>query len=537
MRDSVLAAAIATISVCFATVTAAFAESFNYNSEMQVRLGETWNPLSPFSKASLSSCFLSTVPTSPPPFEDRTSESFVSEFSELATKAAVEITASGSTSFGVSKIKADASLETLKESFRDNRSVVYSVSITRTYGNFSITNAVLNDFGQERLAVANEKTNPELFYKRCGRSLVTSINSETTLSVLYLFRASSASNRDKVRAAISAAVSSGLSNAEGSLNILNEARSADSTTEMEVLIYQNGQRDSTDAVSDIVGNNPGDLVRARAAIRAGIGAIKFENSPIKKFSADPISNFFDIAPEPSWQYVSRAYSSLEVIQRQADRFIDRYLDLELVQVDVSNGLMDYRENGEIQLISEKNLLLQRLSELSTLARSCFRDANQECSTVEVPVASGVLKYVEVDFGSSLGWRARAYGHGYNANQERVYRSNAYWPLFQIGNLRLIRSVKLVRNGNVKSALNRDALLEAVKGGILNFQGIFESTHSANSYCWRGDWTGCDNWAANTQGHMNELKAREAKFNYELVVEDIEGNILSIPSPNPTQTTY
>ena len=86
-------------------------------------------------------------------------------------------------------------------------------------------------------------------------------------------------------------------------------------------------------------------------------------------------------------------------------------------------------------------------------------------------------------------------------------------------------------------LEGSQLLGALRGTELDFAGQWESPHSANDYCWRGGWTDCNNWAANATGHMNELKGREASFEYKLVVEDVEGNATEIFLPNPSSVTY
>lgn len=509
------------------------AETFDYRRDMQVRLGETWNPLSPFSRASLGACFESELPDNNPTATDSISESYIEKFAELEDRSLLQISASGSTSFGISSLKVDASLETIRESLSTNRSIVYSVVGKRLYGTHSLQAADLNQRGLD--AVAAEDSDE--FYRKCGRSIITAASYQSTVSVVYIFTFSNASNREQIRAALSASASYGTSSGEIKTNMLTEARKIDTSTELEVLIFQDGIRDANSSLSTLLTITPGDITAVRIAVKDAIDGITFKNSQLVRFSADPISNFFSIPSDPDWQYVSRAYNALEILKTQSDRIVRRYGQLQQLQLDVEYGSAKYRENMEAALLSEKNTLISQLTQLADHARVCFENADEICSTEETSISSALLQYVEIDFGSFLGWQARVFGNYYDSHGERVHRSAAFWPTFSIKNVRLIRSLQLERNGNVLSYLQGDALNAALAGSELDFASIWESSHSANDYCWRGNWTGCNNWAADVTGHKNGFRSRESQFEYKLVIEDIEGNSTEIFPPNPSSVTY
>ncbi|WP_171181055.1 hypothetical protein [Ruegeria sp. HKCCD8929] len=537
LLSRVLRTTFAALSVGIAFSQAATSETFDYEHDMQVRIGETWNPLSPYSRASLSSCFETTVPQEAPIAGNRIEERYVNNFSELEEKASVKITARGSTSFGLASVKASASLDTLKEAFNSNRSIVYSVVGTREYSAFFLEEADLNERGQKALDDANTTGDPEKFYRRCGRSLITSVRKKTTFSILYVFSFSDASSKERIETAISLSASSGSSSGEVSSNMLEEARKVDQSTSLDVLVFQDGVRDSSTTASSFLSIAPGEIRKVRVAVEKALNEVIFHNAPTIRFSADPISNFFDVPAESSWGYISNAYSSLDVLKTQADRIVRRYYKLQDIQSDVDRGLVTYKENMEAELLNEKQGLIARLANLASTARQCFDNPGVTCPTDELPIQTSFLKYIDVVFANNLGWRSRAFNNYYDSHGERIHRSASYWPVISVENLRLIRSIELSRNGSAVSYVAEDSLANFVSGGMLDFSPVWTSNHTKVDYCWRGDWTGCENWAKNTQGHMNELKGNEGGFQYFVTITDVEGGKTAVELGNASGTAF
>ncbi|MBO9479738.1 hypothetical protein J7382_19520 [Shimia sp. R11_0] len=515
----------------------ALSETFDFEPDMQVSLGATWNPYSPFSRAALSSCFDSTVPARAPSATNTLQEKLIQSFSELEEKSGIKITASGSTSFGLATVKADASLETLREAFNTNRSVAYSVLGTREYSAQLLEDATLNAIGNERIEQANSEGDPEAFYKRCGRSIVTSVRKRSTVSVLYVFRFSQASSRKRIEAAVTVAASSAGSSGNASVNLLQEAKSIDQSTTLDVYLFQDGVADTSGTLADFLTIEPGDITSVRAKVEEALDEIAFENAPIFRFSADAISNFFDVDEESDWRYIGRAYASLDHLKSQADRIVRRYFTLEDLQSDVEKGLASFKDGSEAKLLKEKESLISLLSSLADNARSCFESPEVTCPVEETPIDSRTLHYVDVILAENGGWNARAHNHYYDSHGEVVHFGAAYWPTITIRNQRLIRTLELTRNGNPLRLLDADSIANLISNSVVSFQPVWSSTHSAHSYCWRGNWTGCDNWAADTKGHMNGLKQNEANYAYEVIITDIEGGTTTLDIGNASNYSF
>jgi hypothetical protein len=525
------------ISFALSIGQTALGETFDYEPDMQVTLGNTWNPFSPFSRAALSTCFDSTVPASIPSAANTVQEKLVQNFSELEESAAVKITASGSTSFGLATVRADASLETLREAFNSNTSIAYSVVGTREYSPQLLEDAVLNTSGSERLDQANSGGDPEIFYRRCGRSIVTSVRKMSTVSVLYVFRFSDASSRERIESAITVGASSAGSSGNASVNLLQEARSIDQSTTLDVYLFQNGVTDSSGTLADFLSIEPGDITAVRSKMGEALDEIAFDSAPIFRFSADAVSNFFDVNEEADWRYIGRAYASLDHLKSQADNIVRRYLSLEDVQSDVERGLASFQEGMEDELIQEKGDMIGLLSDLADTARSCFDNPQTTCPVEEAPISTTTLHFINVQLAENAGWRARAHDNYYDSHGERVHRSASFWPTITIRNQRLIRSLELIRNDNPLQFLDANSIANLMSNSALSFEPVWNSTHRQNDYCFRGDWTGCNNWAADTSKHMNELKLREADFSYQFIITDIEGGKTMIDIGNASSYSF
>ena len=509
------------------------AESFEYSSDMQVRLGETWNPLDPYTRASVFKCFEPVLPINSPVAREIFYEDFVENFQSLKEKANIKISGSGSTSFGITKLKLDAEYESLKETISNNRSIVYAVAGSRTYEPALIESLAITTEGENLL-----NGDADNFYRKCGKSIVTSVTYQSNLSVLYIFKTSKSSYREKIMTAISGAVSSGSTKGSVDVNLLSEVKKIDKSAQLEVRVYQDGFRDNSVSVSALIALPPGDIKSVRKKITEIIEKIVFSNSQIIKFSADPVSTYFDVKPISDWKHVSKAYSALDTLKMFADRLIRRYYKLEDLQIDIEKGLLKFKHGMEEEVLKEKNKIISQLDSLVQVAKNCF-DINEEiCVVEEVPVLSKYLDFVDLDFGEFVGWRAEAGQNWYNRPREQVEAVVDFWPVFIVKNIRLIRYLQLERNGHSQVLINQKQLEEIGNLTEINFKHFWTSNHNFGHYCFSGRWAeDCNPFAGDKKKIMNMTKLNEKNFAYKIVVTDIEGSEKHYNLPNPSEIAY
>lgn len=515
-----------------------YAQNFDFETDMKVQLGYSWNPLEPYRRASLAQCFQADIPSDSPVAEVTFSESFVETFQELERKSNVTVRAKGASSFGLARVSASAEYSRYKEVFSSDTSLVYAVSGVRRYNAKHIVGADLTSFGTTKLNEANEKTNPQIFYRACGKALIDSEVRETQISLIYIFKTSSSRSRERVRAAISAAIKSPTGGGGGSVDFISEARKVDSSVTYNTEVYQNGVRDSIPAVDLVVANAPGDIKEVRKAFRTAIANMRWENSPVVRFSAVNISDHFDIPRDTDADYVDAAYRSLDVLKSYADRVVQRYVQLEMLQQDVSARKVVYRPGKEVELISEKSDLLDTIELLINSAKKCFANARAVCRVDEPQIDNRLLHFVVVDFGNFLTWNAHVSGNHYDSHTERIKATVRYWPSYVVKNRRLIREIRFFRNGGLEKVLSGGSLDDRLSDSVLNLRDTWYREYRRSTYCWRGRWgEDCNPWAADIRRHKNETKDQDRGAQYEWIIVDIEGNEYRASHINAHQKGY
>lgn len=513
------------------------AEVITYQPGMIVNLGESFDPFEPFESGGLGDCFNIDLRASTPVAQEKYTEGFVSTFNEFTQKTGLSLSTSGSGSFGLAKISASATYKKEREIFNSEKSVVYVVSGTRTYNPQRVKKITLTTEGKDLLDQANTANDSKLFYRPCGRGLVTSVVKETNISVAYIFTASDARKTEAISSAISAAVSSPKASGGASTNITKSVKQVDSSVTVDVRIFQSGTLDKSDSLKSIIGIEPGDISSVRDNLKKAIMAISWGSSQIKSFNVDKISRHFDIEKDPKFRYISSIYNGLDKAKKNADNLVRRYIQLD--DVLSSNGVAGFKiKDTEVASIKrERDEIEHKLRQLVDKTRACFEEEKDSCEMEIIDVSSKILDKLVIDFGGFNQWKASASG-GYNNHSERIESNADFWPVFSIRNIKYINRFELIRNGNSVVALYENGELgNRVNNSILEISDLkFNAKDS--QYCWRGRWgEDCNPWAADTSRHKNHLKTKFGNTTFAAVIVDIEGNRININVPQISSQSY
>lgn len=506
------------------------AETFKYQSGMSVELGSTWNPLEPNDSGGLGKCLNPEISTGKPTITETYSEGFVESYEQLTSKSAISYSASGSGRFGIAKASATADFDSLREAFKDNRNIIYVVTGRRSYSPVKLSGVTLSDAGTKVLAAATAEGNPSAFYKTCGTALITSVTKETAVSLVYVFTASNAENREKVKSAISVAVSYGPVGGSSNLSIMKEIDKVAQDTQVNLLVVQSGALDKSDTVRELVGLKPGAISEIRDGLRKAIEGISWESSAIIAFNAERLDKHLPIPKGGDWAYVTSAYSRIDTMRDAADRLVRRYLQLKDILGDADLGYVTLKNGAREKIIAEMNDVDARIEKLLDTARVCLDGQEDKCKTPYVDVNGKLLPFMNIAYGQFAQWHGRVTQGVYDSGAERIRARAEFWPSFIVQNMKYARAVDLYRNDAVVAHLDSGSLGKAVSGGRLEFSQQFQAQYNGVWYCWGGvGRRDCDPWAADDKRHLNTLKTNDS-FNYHLVVTDVEGGKSILPVP-------
>jgi hypothetical protein len=506
---------------------AAYAEQFDYKPGMAVELGASWNPLSPGDKAGSGNCVTATASTASTAgynASEEYTEKFVETFEELQRVTSMSLSAAGTYGFGFAKVSAAASYDSLRETFKNNRSIVYVVSGRRTYTPVAIGDIALTPSGTGWLKEAQSKSDPKAFYSKCGEAIITSITKETKVSLVYIFTASNAMLREKIRSAISLAASGGGNSGTASVKMYDEARKADANIALDLKVFQAGALDSSESIRNTVGENPGDINAVRASIKKVIADISWKSSAIASFNAVKLSEYFDIPAQPTWTYALTAYSRLDGLRDTSEKLVRRYLQLKDVLTDADNFSIVLKPDARPRIIAELEAIDSALENLVATARDCFANKQDTCKSKYYDGSTKVMLYIDPDYGTFSRWNGNSEG-AYDYNIEHVVFSAKFWPEFTLRNTRYIREIDVLRDGQVAHHIDAQKINTLIANGVFSLESVMPLAYTNKMYCSKTDKNRrevCVPLGANSKHHLNNLKA-QSSATYSLRITDLEGN--------------
>jgi hypothetical protein len=521
---------------------------------MNITLGSAWDPYSPRSNKLVGGCFLSQYSADEPIAEDRFQSSFVDSFSSFRQLTSISIQVSGEGRYGAVSLEANAEYQQSREFFNSSKKIVWVVSGERTYQPKSAIAVQLTAKGEQLRKKSHggwlTLVNPERFYRPCGRSLVTSVNKKNLISLVYIFEASSLNSVDKLKSVISASFSAPTASGQAKVDLIKEVAKADKNVKFQIKVFQNGVADNQSALASLVASSPGDIQAAREKLRETISNISWSKTPIDRFKAEPISDYFEVIEETEGDPPGM-YFQISKLKRIQNKLADRYFDLSDLSEKERIGDVTFRPGAKDELEQEIANITNGLTESANAIQQCLRNKGLNCQAdagSNVVMTEGLLRFLDIDIIAFDRWEAGVSG-GYDNRRERVVARAKYWPVFYIPNVEFIRRIeiestddKTVNNPsyNVVVRLEQDQIDTYIKSGsTLVIKDAWNTgDYSQEWYCWRGRWgEDCAPWGADNRRHANALKSFESKKGYRLKVLDVDGNTTVIPFKNPAEMAY
>jgi hypothetical protein len=521
---------ILTILACGLTTAATAAD---YKQGMAVQLGYSWDPYYPMENKRAGGCFSHSsvggegVPTSVDQFQ----ASLIMSESEF--KSLTKIDAAGSASYS-GAFDAGGTVSISRSRMRKDkaRQIVWTISGFRKY-NFEFSGDIsMTDKGESILTQAESQNDPEMFYQRCGRTLVTSISKESRISVVYEFYASTAEKADQIRTAITANFDGYGVSADASYNLQKSIKSIDSEVQMNIFLVQVGVNQNSQALNNVITTEPGNLAQVRQKIKETLNGLNYDSSQVTEFEVTPVKRLFGVTTPDRLQIRKKLEKRLASYDDALNTLSRRVALLDL--------LLEKNQNGEIQLdetrlneIDDEIVAIEDMefSLYDQMAECQLASRLRQCPSAEVPNFDDITKWVKSEYVKAESWYATGAG-GYDSHSEHMHLRAWYWPSISFKNLEFIDKIEIFQNGAKIQTLSYDEVLKlASANGIL--KTFINRHHDERPYCWRGDWSGCNRWGADKPRIVGGLKSREGGQVYKVIVTDIDGRTQEIDLGNAT----
>jgi hypothetical protein len=512
-----------------ALASTAHAEVFQYQEGMNVQLGAAWNPATPFDVAGLSSCIQHKVSSKLPNVKEAFSEQFVDNFSQLETALGASYNTSASGRFGIAKASVAATVSALRTEARSDRSVIYVVRGSRSYDPVRISSLSLSPDGAAAAAKAKASGSAGDFYRPCGTSVITSVSKASSISLVYVFKASSAAKREQIKAAVSAAVSTPKASATQALNIFSEVQRVDSEVQVNLEVMQVGASEHVATVRDLVGITPGSITEIREALKKVVAAITWESAGVVSFTADPFDKHLDVVKGDGLAQVLNAYSRIDSLRETSNRLVARYLQLRDLLSDADTGDVKLKADARPQVLSEIDQVDSQLDRLVSTARACLETPAEPCKSPFQDVSRKVLHWVDVSYGAFSTWAGEVHNNRYENVPERIRWSAKLWPVFLLTNTKYVKSAALTENGNPVAVLQSSLLASHTSNGLLSWKPLWSWSYNGDQYCFRGVW----GEQCNPRYMDKPTLLSHSRTNgnaYSMTVVDIEGGVTRIPAP-------
>jgi len=522
--------------------------------DMNIELGGGWDPYSPRSNKLVGGCFQSQHSDEEPTAEDRFQSSFVDSFSSFRKLTSISIQASGEGKYGAVSLEANAEYQRSREFFNSSKKIVWVVSGERTYQPKSAVAVQLTAKGEKWRKKANggwfSAKDPEKFLKPCGRSLVTSVNKKNLISLVYVFEASSLSTVDKLKSAISASFSAPTASGQAKVDLAKEVTRADKNVKFQIEVFQNGVEDNQSALASLVASSPGDIQAARTKLGETISSISWSRTPVDRFKAEPVSDYFEIIEEAEGDPPGM-YFQISKLKRIQNKLADRYFDLSDLSEKERIGDVSFRPGAKVELEQEIANIADGLTKSANAIQNCLSSKGLNCQPnagSNVTMTEGLLRFLDIDLIAFDRWEAGASG-GYDSHRERIVAQAKYWPVFYIPNVEFIRRIEIERTDdksannpsyNVVVRLEQDQIDSHIKSGsTLVMKNAWNTgVYKQEWYCWRGHWgETCNPWRADNRRHANTLKSFESKKGYRIKVLDVDGTTKALAFKNPAEMAY
>lgn len=510
-----------------------FAKNYDMKNDYQIVLGQGWDAINPNDNKVIGQCFSSnqaflTGSNTPTLGSVDVRSDFIEKASEFERVTKTDFSFSASGSYSGFSGDLSSTLSTVNSSFLDDRTVVWALTIERTYTPSIATSLNLTPSAKTILTSAQASNNYSPLFSKCGSSAITQIVRGSSISVVYFFRASSAEKASSVKSAISASVSYAGANVDVSSSFSESVRAADSNVSMSVRVFQRGASADLATIESIALASPGDLAAIRTGLQPVLNAQTYNSSEILRFSETSISPQFGIpaALDPT-NFHPIINGQLEQLKSARLRFEKRKALLNAMLDGQSSGEVILKDGAvetietEIQKIDEdlSKLLIKEIScRVSGVLNDCTFSFNFGASPSVVGLSNE--KYISF-LGWSLGKRSTTGG---------TYSYHYITPeaQFALTNAPLIKEIRLFRDGEVHVTKISENL-RALNGTSLVMGG--SSLHEVISQrCPRnnhnpGYKTTCSwKFAAREQAHRPALVAKHKSRSYYAEVVDIDGKV-------------
>ncbi|MBE7177847.1 MAG: hypothetical protein INR69_15680 [Mucilaginibacter polytrichastri] len=430
---------------------------------------------------------------------------------------------------------AGASLNWEQDYKYDSRTIIYVVNATKLYNPEYISGTlVLSNKGKRAWEKAVRENKILEFQKSAGTEVVTRIRRGNSLSLIYIFKCTTASSRE----AINSKLSAGWATGSVSINFEDEIKSIDKSVSVEIKGFQTGVGSVkiNQKISDIIQLAPGDIVKIKKIVSKILDNVSPDdrnNSPIIEYNTRFISEIEEIVLSDDYDKFVASLELNEIIDGSCILLHDYLLtnirnSAQIKRLLDNWNVADYKPDSREKLDKYYKELNDERSEIFRQYRKCISAKSESDCNVQIN-SKTALTYADFLIAPiiiPLSWSQNTIGIWTGGNNGNFITT--FYPNIHIKYINAISGLYVVRDGAKITFLTKDQIygIDQSSGSLKSYFIITQTEYDIYVYHWQANLVASQIVLSGTK---NTEKESSHNYNIEIILDD--GSIQSVDIGN------
>lgn len=460
------------ILLSFVICSPAMAKVYEYTPNMQVSLGEAFDPRRPTESGGGWGCYETDIPANQTPRSIlKANEGYSASEEEIAASNQIKVHASGEGKWGAAKLEASADYSSIRQKVGKKRAIFYQIGFTRTFIDKVIAKEKkLTETGDRRLqAIVKAKTPVErqekvkIFWDKCFPRIVVGELRESSLSFVYIFTYTQESDVEKIKTAVSLAFKKGSNRGRTNVDIIDQLSTSAESVEVKWDLIVKGYRGlaagehaskanrqkAKDSLIDVLTQGkPGDIFRVREAIgQYAKNNMSYNTALPTQIFTNSAHRCCDELEDPESDNLSEVlYNRRSIFVSYLENIAQRYIRLQQIQDNAGKTYEYKNDESKDALRAEKAEIQGEWERITDLVTQCFemkttKDIKDKCQFDEIPIKTRISEYVDFEHMNFAKWSWNMDKSGeFRPNERKVVAEFSFWPNFAAKNVSEIEEV-------------------------------------------------------------------------------------------------
>jgi len=382
----------------------------------------------------------------------------------------------------------------------------------------------LSKLGLDRLKQSDETGSLFLWRQVSGSEVVSSFVRGASTSIIYQFKTSSTSKKDSLKAALSAAWTSGSANAD----FLQTAKSLDNDYSVKINYNQIGGGTDVSSLQQLIKSNPGNIVSLRSVLSNSLNNVNEKNAKLLYYKTTTVDSIGDVVFGTNGKISEVTNHFSNVLKARSEHF--RRLLVVNSRLDEANKLLSSKPTNSFNKDGIKDLetLITKLNKIrADIADEYGKYDVTDPKKALISLNAGAsiprivpTKFFSPPFAKLASWNnsvisaVRCGTKPFDCEFHDFYQY--FYPNIEVIHPSFVERIRLMKNCDPVATVRSSEMNSFIANGS-NFETYFKSNHKREGvYTW-----GANNLPAERNNSINIFAAAEGKNKYILEVTDTE----------------